>query len=118
MTAITTRPPSTSRDALLCFALRADATLTVLCGLGLSFFADPLSEMTGLTATQEWIVGASFVVYGAVLYGLTALSDVRVAGTAVIVGNVFYSVLAVVVVLAGWFPLTTFGVTATLATGV
>ena len=118
MTAITTRPVSTSSDALLRFALRADATLTALCGLVLAFFADPLSDLTGLTATQEWLIGASFVAYGALLYGLAALEDLRVPGAAVIVGNVLFSVLAVVVVVAGWFPLTAFGVTVTLATGV
>lgn len=118
MTAISTRPISGSSDALLRFALRADATLTALCGLMLAFLADPLSELTGLTATQEWLVGASFVAYGALLYGLAALDDLRVAGTAVIVGNLLFSVLAVVVVVAGWLPLTAFGVTVTLATGV
>lgn len=118
MTAITTRPISTSRDALLRFALRADATMTGLCGLALAAFADQMSGLTGFTATQEWIMGASFVAYGAVLYGLAALQDLRVAGAAVIVGNVVFAVLAVVVVVAGWFPLTSFGVTMTLATGV
>ena len=36
MTAITTRPLSASTDALLRFALRADATLTGMAGLALS----------------------------------------------------------------------------------
>ena len=41
----------------------------------------------------------------------------RGAGIAVIIANVACTVAAVVVVLAGWLPLTTAGVVMTLATG-
>jgi hypothetical protein len=52
MTAIANRPLSTSRDALLRFAMRADATLTGLCGLIVAAAADPIAALTGLTPTQ------------------------------------------------------------------
>ena len=45
------------------------------------------------------------------------LPSVRGAGIAVIIANVACTVAAVVVVLAGWLPLTTAGVVMTLATG-
>lgn len=118
MTAITTRPTATSKDALLRFALRADATLTAAAGLLVAIFANPLSGLTGFTATQEWLIGAGFVAYGALLYGLAALDDLRVPGMAVVAGNVLFTVLAVVTVAAGWLPLTGFGIALTLATGV
>jgi len=43
---------------------------------------------------------------------------VKQAGMVIAAGNVFYSVLSVVFVLVDVFPLTTFGVVATLASGV
>ncbi len=50
MTAIATRPLSDSTDSLLRFALRLDATLTGLLGLGIAAMADPMARLTGLTA--------------------------------------------------------------------
>jgi hypothetical protein len=67
MTAISgmpTRPLYDSTDSLLRFAMRADATLTGLCGLAAAFVADPLSSLTGLTSIQEYSLGAFFVLYG------------------------------------------------------
>jgi hypothetical protein len=121
MTAIASRasrPLSSSRDALLRFAMRADATLTALCGLIVAAAADPLSRMTGLTPAQEWIAGAGFVAYGAIVYALAAVNDLRVAAAAVITGNYLFSAFAVLAVVAGWFALTGFGVAVILATGV
>jgi len=51
---IPTRPLYDSTDSLLRFAMRADATLTGLCGLAVAFFADQLSPLTGLTSFQEF----------------------------------------------------------------
>ena len=64
---ITTRPLSSSSDSLLRFAMRADATLCAGTGLLVSIAADPLSRLSGLSATSEWIAGAALVVYGAAL---------------------------------------------------
>jgi len=52
LSGITTRPLYDSTDSLLRFAMRADATLTGLCGLAIAFVADPLSSLTGLTSLQ------------------------------------------------------------------
>ena len=66
-------PPSPGRAAdapasLLRFALRADATLCAGLGLLVAMAADPLSRLSGLSSTSEWIGGAALVIYGAALY--------------------------------------------------
>jgi hypothetical protein len=111
-----TRPLYDSHDSLLRFAMRADATLTGLCGLAVAFVADPLSSLTGLTSFQEYSLGAFFVLYGLVVFTLAALPNLRRAGVGVVVANIVYTLAAVVA--AGAVPMTAFGVAATLATGV
>src|SRR5699024_8985350 len=106
MTAIATRPLFDSTDSLLRFAMRADATLTGLFGLAGAAAAGPLSELTGLTPTQEYSVGAFCVLYGLAVFGLAALPNLRRAGLGVIAGNLICSVAAVAVVETGALPLT------------
>jgi hypothetical protein len=115
MTAITTRPVRESTDALLRFALRADATLCAALGLLIAMAADPLSRLSGLSATSEWIAGAALVAYGALLFVLTGLRDVHRVGVGVLAGNIAFAVLVTAVLVAGWLPLTEFGVVATVA---
>lgn len=122
MTAITTRPDrrrgaagTATEDSLLRFALRADATLCAGLGLLTAMASDPLSELTGLTATAEWIAGAALVVYGAGLYLLAGAPRVRRVGVGVLAGNVAFAILVAVVLTAGWLPLTELGVVATVA---
>ncbi|CAN5794860.1 hypothetical protein BH09ACT7_BH09ACT7_38390 [soil metagenome] len=69
MTAVT-RPLSDSTDSLLRFAMRLDATLSGLCGVAIAAAAAPLSPVTGLTPTAEYLIGAAFVVYGVVVFRL------------------------------------------------
>ena len=125
MTAITTRPvrdtPSdvaaaaAAGGSLLRFALRADATLCAGLGLLIAMAADPLSQLSGLSATSEWIAGAALVAYGAALYAAAGLPDVRRVGVGVLAGNIAFAVLVAVVLVAGWLPLTELGVVATIA---
>jgi hypothetical protein len=122
MTAIGNRPTSSSidqsaDDSLLRFALRADATLTGLVGLILAATAEPLSALTGLTAAQEFGLGAAFVLYGFAVFGLSALGSMRNVGVGTAVGNVVFTVAAVAVVVTGTPQMTGLGVTLTLATG-
>ena len=114
MTAINTRPVAET-DQLLRFALRADATLCAALGLLVAMAADPLSRLSGLSSTSEWIGGASLVVYGAALYMAARLPDVRHVGTGVLAGNIAFAILVTVVLVAGWLPLTELGVAATVA---
>ena len=109
MTAISTRPVRESTDSLLRFALRADATLCAGAGLFVSMAADPLSRLSGLSSTSEWIVGAVLVIYGAALYLAAGLPDVRRVGVGVLAGNVAFAVVVTVVLTAGWLPLTEIG---------
>jgi hypothetical protein len=109
---------SASTDSVLRFAMRLDATLTGVCGLAVAAFANPLSSMTGLTPTTEYILGAFFVLYGVVVYSLAGLPKVRTAGIAVIVANLVCTLAAALVVVEGIAPLTGLGVAVTLATGV
>lgn len=116
MAAITTRhrPATHSDSQLLRFAMRADATLCAGVGLFVAMAADPLSRLSGLTPTAEWIAGAALVAYGALLYSAARLRDIRLVGLAVFAGNVAFTAAVVVVLAAGWLPLTGFGVTATV----
>jgi hypothetical protein len=115
MTAITTRPVRESTDSLLRFALRADATLCAGVGLLVAMAADPLSRLSGLSATSEWIGGAALVAYGVVLFMAAGLPAVRRVGVGVLAGNVAFALLVAVVLAGGWLPLTEFGVVATIA---
>lgn len=114
MTTVTTRPIRES-DSLLRFALRADATLCAAVGLVVAMAADPLSRLSGLSATSEWIAGAALVGYGAALYLAAGVRDVRRLGAGVLAGNVAFAVVVAVVLVAGWLPLTTAGVASTIA---
>ena len=99
MTAVSgmpTRPLYDSTDSLLRFAMRADATLTGLCGLAVAFVADPLSSLTGLTSAQEYAMGAFFVLYGLAVFSLAALPNLRRAGIGVVVANIVYTLAAIV----------------------
>ena len=113
---ITTRPLSDSSDSLLRFALRADATGCAGLGLLIAMAADPLSRLSGLSASSEWIAGAALVVYGVALYVLAAAPFVRRVGVGVVAANVVFAVVAVAVLVAGVLPLTTAGVAMMLAT--
>ncbi|OBI84693.1 hypothetical protein [Mycobacterium sp. E740] len=112
----TTAPRQISdADSLLRFALRADATLCAGVGLIIAMAVDPLSRMSGLSATSEWIAGAALVGYGAALFLAAGLPDVRRLGVGVLAGNVVFAVVVTVVLVAGWLPLTEFGVVGTVA---
>ena len=115
MTAITNRPLSDSTDSLLRFALRADSTLCAALGLLVAMAADPLSRLSGLSSTTEWISGAALVAYGALLYVLAAVSDVRRVGIGVVAGNIGFAIAVAVVLGAGWLPLSAVGVVMTIA---
>jgi hypothetical protein len=116
MTATITRPLlSDSTDSLLRFAMRADATLCAGLGLLVAMAAEPLSRLSGLSSTAEWIGGAALVAYGVLLYVLAAVPDIRRVGLGVVTGNVVFAVSVVVVLAAGWLPLTEFGVVMTVA---
>jgi hypothetical protein len=115
MTTITNRPVNQSTDSLLRFALRADATLCAGLGLLVAMTADALSRISGLSPTSEWIAGAALVGYGVALYVAAGLHDVRRVGIGVLAGNIAFAVAVVVVLAAGWLPLTEFGVAAAIA---
>ena len=116
VSALSTQHLYSSSDSLLRFAMRADATATGLFGLAVAFAADPLSSLTGLTSIQEYALGASFVLYGLVVFTLAASLDLRGAGIGVLAANVAFTVGAVAAAAA--MPLTAFGVAVALAGGV
>ena len=116
MTTITHRPLADSSDSLLRFAMRVDATLCAGLGLLVAFTADPLSRLSGLSATTEWVTGAALVLYGAALYVLAAAPAIRRIGVGIVIANVVGAVALVTVLVAGVLPLTPAGVVMTLAT--
>jgi hypothetical protein len=118
MTALTTRPLSSSTDALLRFALRADATITGFAGLLGAAFANPLSTLTGLSPTTEYFIGAAFVAYGLAVFYLAALPSLRVVGIAISIANVVCTIATLLIVLADAAPLTEAGIAVTMVTGV
>lgn len=113
---ISHRPLSDSSDSLLRFAMRADATVCAGLGLLLAMAADPLSRLSGLSATSEWLAGAALVVYGVALYVMAAAPFVRRIGVGIVVANVVFAVAVVAIVAAGVLPLTGMGVAMMLAT--
>jgi hypothetical protein len=113
---LATRPLYDSTESLLRFAMRADATLTGLCGLAIAFFADPLSSLTGLTSLQEYSLGAFFVLGGFAVFSLAALPNLRRVGIGVVAANVVFTLAAIVAAEA--LPMSGTGVAATLAGGV
>jgi len=109
------QPLSDSSDSLLRFAMRADATVCAGLGLLLAMAADPLSRLSGLSATAEWLAGAALVVYGVALYVMAAVPFVRRIGIGIVVANVVFAMAVVAVVAAGVLPLTGMGVAMMLA---
>ena len=107
MTATITRnkPFTDSTDSLLRFAMRLDATLTGIVGLGIAAMADPLTRLTGLTAAQGYIAGAAFVLCGLVVYGLAASPDLHRVGTGMAVFNAAGTLCVLAVAVAGVLPL-------------
>lgn len=107
-----------TRDGLLRLAMRADAAISALVGLAGIPVAGWLADLSGTTKAFEYGMAAFLIAYGVVVFGLATLPSVRRAGMAVIIANVAYTVAAIVLVLAGVFPLTSTGVVLNLAAGV
>ena len=118
MSAVTVSTVTTTKDSFLRFAMRLDAVCSGLAGIAGAAMAPRIAEMSGTTPALEYSMGAFFIAYGVAVFALSRIKHVRIPGIAVVVGNLGYSVLAVVVVLAGVWPLTTTGVVLTLASGV
>jgi hypothetical protein len=118
MTAISTPKLGTSNDSFLRFALRLDATCSLIMGIAGIALAGWIAETSGTTTAFEYGVGAFFIAFAIGVFVLAARRHVRPVGIVIAVGNVAYTVGTVIFVLADFFPLTTFGVVATLATGV
>jgi hypothetical protein len=116
MTTTTSSAPTT--DSLLRFAMRADALISGVTGVALLILARQVAEWSGTTAAVEYATGAFFVVFGAVVLALAARPAIRTSGLLLAAGNLLFSVLTVIVVVAGVWPLTTTGVVLVLGTGV
>ncbi len=113
MTALSTTPT----DSLLRAALRADAIISGAAGIGLLALAPRVAELSGTTAATEYVTGALFVVFGLAVLVLAARPTVRTTGLLLALGNLLFSVVTVIVVVAGVWPLTTAGVLLVLGTG-
>ncbi|QZT55820.1 hypothetical protein [Mycolicibacterium austroafricanum] len=107
-----------STDTLLRVAMRADAVLSGLTGIGLLIFAPQVAEISGTTPSVEYTIGASFVVFSAVVLALAARPAVRRSGLVLALGNALFTVATIAVVVIGVWPLTTVGIALTLGTGV
>ena len=118
MTATTAIPTTTARDGFLRFAMRLDAVLSGVAGIGNAAFAAQIAELSGTTTATEYAMGAFFVVYGVAVFLLSMLPSVRKAGIGVIAANLLYAAGSVVAVVSDAVPLTTAGIVLTLATGV
>ncbi|HLR99406.1 MAG TPA: hypothetical protein VK069_07395, partial [Mycolicibacillus parakoreensis] len=106
-----------STDSLLRFAIRADATLTGLAGLAIAFAADPIAHLTGLTATEGYVLGVLCALFGLAVFTVAAIPDLRRAGPLLIADNALCTVAAVAVVQTGVLPLTGAGVALVLTLG-
>lgn len=117
MSAITVPAVSARSDAFLRLAMRADAVIVGVAGVALLAAAGWAAELTGLPVAVERGVGVFSVVYGVVVLALAAMARVRPGGIGTVVANLACTVIAVVVVLTGMFPLTGIGVAAVVGTG-
>ncbi len=115
---VTTTPTRQSADALLRLAMRADAVLSGLTGIGLLALAPQVAEVSGTTPAVEYATGAFFVAFAAVVLALAARPAIRMSGLLLAIGNLAFTVATVVVVAAGVWPLTATGVALVLGTGV
>ena len=68
--------------------------------------ADPLSRLSGLSATSEWIAGAALVVYGAVLYAAARYTRRPACRRRRPCRERRVRRPVAVVLIAGWLPLT------------
>jgi hypothetical protein len=118
MTAITVPHTTAAKDTFLRVAIRLDAVISGLMGVAGAALAPRIAELSGTSPAIEYSMAAFFIAYGVGVYGLSMRKHVRRLGVAVVVGNLVYTALAVLVVLAGVWPLTTVGVVATLGSGV
>jgi hypothetical protein len=114
----TALPTTAAKDAFLRFAMRLDAVLTGLMGIGGVALAPRIAELSGTTPAIEYSVGAFFIAYGVAVYGLSLTAHVRTPGVVVVIGNVVYTAAVIGIVLASVWPLTTMGVVLTLGSGV
>ncbi len=117
MTATISARLNESTDSLLRFAMRADALLSGLAGIGTLVFAHQIAALSGTGPGVEYTLGASFIVFSIAVLVLAARPSIRMPGLALAIGNVAFSVATVIVVLAGVWPLTTAGVALVLGTG-
>lgn len=115
---LSTRPLNTATDALLRFVLRADATLTGIAGVAIAAFADPLSTVSGLSPTTEYLTGAALVAYGVIVYCLAALPSLRNVGIGVSIANAMCTLATLVIVTADAAPLTDVGIAGVWAAGI
>jgi hypothetical protein len=107
-----------TKDAFLRFAMRLDAVLTGVMGIGGLALAPRIAELSGTTPAIEYSAGAFFIAYGVAVYLLSLMTHVRTPGVAVVIGNIVYTVGAVAIVVAGVWPLTTAGIVLTLGSAV
>jgi hypothetical protein len=117
MSTITANRTATD-DGLLRLTMRTDAAISGLGGAAGIPLAGWLAAHSGTTTTFEYGMAAFLIAYGVVVFGLAALPSVRRTGMGVIVANLLFTVATVALVLDDVFPLTTFGVATTLASGV
>lgn len=118
MTATAVSTSATTNDSFLRLAMRADAVISGLTGIGLVLLAPRVAEMSGTTPAVEYATGAFFIVFGLAVLAMAARPNVRTWGLLLAVGNVLFTVATVVVVMADVWPLTTTGVALFLGTGV
>jgi hypothetical membrane protein len=118
MTAVSTPKLRNSTDSFLRLALRTDATCSALMGIAGIPLAGWLAKTSGTSVAFEYAMSAFFIAFAVGVFVIAARPSVRQAGIVIAAGNAFYTVASVAFVLVGVFPLTTFGVVATLAVGV
>ena len=118
MTAVSTPKLGASNDSFLRFALRADATCSGLMGIAGIPLAGWLAKTSGTSIAFEYAMSAFFIAFAVGVFALAARPSVKQAGIVIAAGNLLYTVGSVVFVIVDVFPLTTFGVVATLAAGV
>jgi hypothetical protein len=110
------RAAGDDHDGRLRLALNLDAAVSGAFGLLLLAAAPLLQDMLGAPLALVWPIGLVAVAYAAYVWFAASADDIsRRDAWSVVVANLLWVAASVVVLVAGWFPLTALGTTFVIA---
>ena len=99
-------------------ALKIDALVCATVGLGTAAGAAALDGVLGIPAGWLFAIGLLLVACGGALAWMSTSATPASYGRAAVAANLIWAVVSVVVLVAGWWPLTAAGVAVVIAQAV